>query len=305
MRALPERCCSVICPDSADALLVLPNCTLFSRGGFFSFDAEAGRPTCLLRLQTGPHPICCVQGSSWQNQEDFLKFGPDIGTIPVAHPRRAICTLYSWLHQRVGLMKCVQGAAELPDVVKTSFNIGGWLGLSLRHTALTSPGPSYQLQSGFHGSVMSSVFRIILRGLNTGFAHLDTTHGTYVGIFFHWAVRAQLCNSYMLYTPFGDGYFVAPLFELQVIHPDPAGRSMHIKRKRGTHQQLTHEDNCVVTAVHFLFLHWSEIAVAPKSSWFWMESRFKAYHELDPAEEWEEIQERSRDRGVQVVFPET
>ena len=149
---------------------------------------------------------------------------------------------------------------------------------------------------------MCSVYRILTRGFAQGFAVISTAGKDKMGVYCHVLERAGLCVNYMMYSPLDEsGYYIAPLFQIKYQTPDPQGRSQVVPRSaKSMKQALTYEDTCYVTGMCWHIMHFSEMCIGDKSTWLYMDARFKTEFELDPDEPWESIAQRSRTAHVQV-----
>ena len=289
-------------PTSGRALPELPECLVFQRGGIFPWNVLSEKPSPLIRLQSGLHPVCAVQRAVLKSLQAFVNTGAPQGSSPILSAQETVNMLASFLQSRPGCWERLEGPMDVSAALQESQEYGRFIGTQVKHQLPPLWSTHAKWQTAYHGTTMSSVFRILMKGFVTGFAVISTEGRDKKGVYCHVLERAGLCNSYMLYSPLDEsGYYIAPLFEIMYQTPDPHQRSLVVPRSKASMKQaLTYPDNCVVTGVCWHIMHISELSIGKKDMWLYMEAQFKTAYELDPDEAWDDIVERSRSTRVQV-----
>ena len=206
----------------------------------------------------------------------------------------AVTQLACWIGQRPGM--------AAPDAVLAprtppwqSWGCGTWLYLENRRYVEPEHGDS-MLQHGFHGTTLSVLYRIFLRGMENGMAVITSGSREYRGVYNHSLERVHLCQHYMLYSAVDrTGYYFAPLLELHYADPDLQGRPNRVRRaKKSQLQFLTYDDACAVRGVWFHMVAAVEFCHLPANCWACFEPRLLPELELDPAEDRGAIMARSQ-----------
>lgn len=290
-------------PSNVRALPELTVELTFHPGGSFPWNEKSNKPSPLIRLQTGPHPVCAVQRNKEASLQAFANTSAPQGSSPLASAQCTVNMLAQFLYSRPGCWDKLCGQLEVPAQLQETQTHGRFLGTAVRHELPNLPSDG-AWEIAYHGTSMSSVYRILMVGFQSGFAVISDGGRSREGVYCHVLQRAGLCLNYMLYSPLdASGYYIAPLFQLCFQKPDPQGRSQIVKRSKKTmHQTLTYEDNCFVVGVFWHIMHWSELCHGDRSLWIAMEGRFKANFELDPHDPWNTVTERSRTAHVPVLM---
>jgi hypothetical protein len=290
-------------PSDVHALPELAVELTFHPGGSFPWDMQSNKPSSLIGLQTGPHPVCSVQRNKEASMQLFANTGAPQGSSPVASAQCTVNMLAQFLYSRPGCWDKLGGQLEVPAKLQETQTHGRFLGTNVKHVLPNLPS-GVAWETAYHGTSMSSVYRILMRGFEEGFAVISEGGRSREGVYCHVLERAGLCLNYMVYSPLDEsGYYIAPLFQLCFQKPDPQGRSQIVRRsKKSMHQALTYEDNCFVVGVYWHIMHWSELCQGARNLWIAMEGRYKANFELDPQDPWDIVAERSRTASVQVLM---
>jgi hypothetical protein len=290
-------------PTDRSALPDLPDHLHFKAGGVFPWNVKSDKPSPLIRLQSGPQPVCCVQRASQSSLQAFVDTGAPQGTSPICSAQQTVDMLASFLLHRPGCWEMLDGQFDVIEELQKSQSHGRFFGTHVKHK-LPSLLPGAEWQTAYHGTTMCSVYRILTQGFAEGFAVISEAGKDKIGVYCHVLERAGLCANYMMYSPLDDsGYYIAPLFQIVYQKPDPLGRSQVVVRsKKSMKQALTYEDNCYVTGVCWHIMHFSEMCSDSKDVWLYMDACFKQDFELDPEEPWERIAQRSRVADVQVFI---
>jgi hypothetical protein len=290
-------------PSDVHALPELAADLTFLPGGSFPWNVKSNKPSPLIRLQTGPHPVCAVQRNKEASMQAFVNTGAPQGSAPVASAQCTVNMLAQFLYSRPGCWDRLGGQLEVPAELQETQTHGRFLGTNVRHLLPNLPSDG-AWETAYHGTSMSSVYRILMVGFESGFAVISDGGRSREGVYCHVMERAGLCLNYMVYSPLdASGYYIAPLFQLRFQKPDPQGRSQIVKRsKKSMHQTLTYADNCVVVGVYWHVMHWSELCLGDRSLWIAMEARFKANFEVDPLDLWDTVAQRSRTACVKVLM---
>jgi hypothetical protein len=101
-------------PSDVHALPELAVELTFHPGGSFPWDMQSNKPSSLIGLQTGPHPVCSVQRNKEASMQLFANTGAPQGSSPVASAQCTVNMLAQFLYSRPGCWDQMGGQREVP-----------------------------------------------------------------------------------------------------------------------------------------------------------------------------------------------
>ena len=309
--AAAEQVCLHICKDDAArrAAELDQDVQCLLRPAFeigrFMWDGLALKVEPHIRRSKGSFPPFCLHGQHSRTDPDMTKHLAEYANADPEHEMsvdRGIAELLAWLHHRDGVWRNIRQFEVHSDL--KSFGAdqhmppGKWLYAQLdseKHPVLELPADKWCF--GFHGTSMYCAARILHnKTLAEGFASLTISQRKVMGIFFHYAHHAYLCQAtYMHYCALvGGPWAVAPLVVLECnmepLRADGSSRKFTAQRPGGKHQQLTYEGDHRVLGVLWHLVHINDVILhRDKSEWFNIEPAFLKELELQPTTSWDKI----------------
>ena len=268
----------------------------FQPGGRFPWKKDEGRPCSHRERPKGTCPVVEVQRSNFESLRRFVEkqqnvTGPKAAAVD---PGAAVNNLLQFLTARRRLAQRILSISkEAPPLLG---NPGRWLCLELGPNNF--PPTSKTLITGYHASSMYCLYRSFVRGMENGMAAIGKkgSFPGYVGVYNHAPERVHLCAGYLLHTPLApDGFFFAPLFELEYPEPKPERKHVIPRSGKDNNQWLAYEDACHLRRVWINIWHVSEALTGTRDTKMSVEGHFWPELELDPDDDREIMQKRSHD----------
>ena len=171
-------------PPNGNALPELPDHLQFQAGGIFPWNVKSDKPSPLIRLQSGPNPVCCVQRAQQKSLQEFVNTGAPQGESPVRSAQQTVNMLASFLWNRPGCWERLDGHFVVSEALQQTQSHGRFIGTRVKHK-LPSLLPDAAWETAYHGTTMCSVYRILIRGFAQGFAVISQDGKDKMGVYCH------------------------------------------------------------------------------------------------------------------------
>lgn len=270
-----------------------------ARVGRFIWNFVSNKPGPHIRRESGRYPCVWMQGGKWSVYTNWEALGCSCG-VPGLDSYHAVQELAAWLGLRRNVVDLLRGPQALrtgvqPPIREMPYPAGTWAYLSVDGTPFdVEPPAASQSRFGWHATSLYALQRILVTGLTSGMAENVSENKTFCGIFYHIAARAHLCSSYMHYVALDrSGWLVSPLVQIRAMSYDDRGRPTTLRRTAKSHQNITYPGCHNIVGVWFHIMHVAEVWKMQKALSISAEGHFWAELELDPADDWDTIKERS------------
>lgn len=274
--------------------------------GSFMWDIAADKPEPHIRRSRGRGSVVTVKCSVERPWQDMFSRGllTEVPKPQSEDPDHAMKVFVSWMRLRPKLFRSFPGCKLLSNDVldgaelsMTQVGKWHWFPLQDRACPFDEPAPD-GYRYGVHGTSLYCLQRIFLHSgeLQVGFAK-NKSDGEWVqGCFYHLFRRGHLCQqTYMHYISLAsDGWFFAPLLVL-CAKAWERDRKTTLKRKPGTHQQITYPKSHGLLGFLLHVVHFKEVQEhGDKQVGFNVEPQWHPCLELDTATSWDELVVLSR-----------
>lgn len=258
--------------------------------GHFLWDGVANTPAGPVCRTTDPFPVTRLQCGSAKSLQAWEAAGGNF----CLHDRALGAAVFSdslhhFLAARAHLREACGPLQSRRPPWADEVQAGAWV-----FTEIARAGLGEGRLHGYHGCSMHMLERAVAIGMETGWSGLKRGEHTYLGVYFHEAVRGRLCHNYTLYSALdATGFLVAPVVCISAPLNDPQSRKQML-RTSGEPQNLTYPDVCRIHGIWFHIVHTLQFWEGDASNWLYAEPRFCRELEPEPLEDRAVLEARSR-----------